>query len=88
MLTNKKETVHIDGSRLCCNDNTCDDDNWWGHDEDDDDYHARDSDDDDDDDCGVRGTISFNHTGMCFKIQFICLSDYSFSKEKYNGIDN
>ena len=68
----------------------CDDHNWWGHvDGGDDDGHAGDNNgDDDDDDCGGPGTRFFKHTGMCFKIQFICLSDYSFSKEKYNGVDN
>ena len=74
---------------MCCNGDTCDDDYWWGHvDDDDDDDHAGDNDDDDDDDCGGPGTSFFKHTGMCFKIQFICLPHYSFSKEKYNGIDS
>ena len=74
---------------MCCNGDTCDDDNWWGHvDDDDDDDHAGDNDGDDDDDCGGPGTSLFKHTGMCFKIQFFCLSDYSFSKEKYNEIDS
>ena len=74
---------------MCCNGDTCDDDNWWGHvDDDDDDDHAGDNDDDDDDDSGGPGTSFFKHTGMCFKIQFICLPHYSFSKEKYNGIDS
>ena len=67
----------------------CDDHNWWGHvGGDDDDDHAGDNNGDDDDDSGGPGTSFFKHTGMYFKIQFICLSDYSFSKEKYIGIDN
>lgn len=69
-----------------CNDNICDD-NWWGHVDDDDDDSDQAGDDDDGDD--VPGTtFTFRRTGMCFKIHFICLSDYSFSIEKYNGIDN
>ena len=71
-----------------CNDDICDEDNCWGHvdvdDDDADDDHAGDNDSD-----GVPGTTcTFRHAGMCFKIKFVCLSNYSFSKEKYNGIDN
>lgn len=73
---------------MCCNDDICDNDNCSDHvdDDDADDDCAGVNDGDDDDDCGGPGSTFFKHTGMCFKIQFICLSDYSFSKEKYNGI--
>ena len=57
-----------------------------GHVDDDDDDNDRAGGDDGDD--GPGTPFTFRHTGMCFKIQFICLSDYSFSKEKYNAFDN